>query len=389
MKSLKIAFGVITRNVKVDYPFLNFINNAQTYEHSITSIIFGYKDFVDKNIVAQLNNYCEVMPIHLSEKQGLAEQLSKFSLSETDISALLGTPHLKNYNMVSYGTARNYVLLSAILAGVDILIFFDTDVYPQVLYDEGKRQFHYEEVDFVGEHIKVLNANPKAVATTSDYTGFYIIPHMNFPHLKELLFGVQKEDSFSFISKHNKLALKHSHKKELHPTQKVLGGNLAIDLRKIHYLSPFFSETLIMQDECFLGRGEDTTFGPLINLYGGECIDIDLPIFHNCFGDFPKEPEIGKKQNLDRFFYACMGWIIRNPFYNWLHAEYIHDFPAIDKEKRLEALKIGSFAANDYFKDKRFLMLPKAFEMANEQLEQTKTKFFQLQEAWEKFKKKM
>lgn len=389
MKSLKIAFGVITKNVKVDYPYLNFLKNAQEFDHSITSIIFGYRDSISPKILNTLAEYCKVMPIHLSEKQILAERLSKFSLSENDIEALIGTPYLQSHNMIAYGTARNYVLLEAILSGVDILLFFDTDVYPQILFDEGNSQFHYEDIDFVGEHVKVLNEQPKVVATTSDYTGFYIIPHLHFPHVNDLLYGLQKEDSFTFISKENHLVLKQSHQQNFHPTKKVLGGNLAIDLRKIHYLSPFFSETLILNNECFLGRGEDTTFGPLINLYGGQCMDIDLPIFHNCFGDFPNLPDINQKQNLERFFYACMGWIIRNPFYNWLHSEYIHDFPPIDIYKRYESLIVGSKSAAEYFHDSRFLMLPDAFEEAYEQLPQTKEKFENLQSAWNKLKDKI
>ncbi len=106
------------------------------------------------------------------------------------------------------------------LSGVDIFTFFDTDVYPQILFDEGNSQFHYEDIDFVGEHVKVLNEQPKVVATTSDYTGFYIIPYLHFPHVNDLLFGLQKEDSFTFISQENHLVLKQSHQQNFHSTQK-------------------------------------------------------------------------------------------------------------------------------------------------------------------------
>jgi len=386
MKQLKIAFGVITKNINTISPFINFLNNAQNYGHKISTILMVYKDKIDYKIINKLKNYCALETIQLGKPAFLTDMLKGFNLNDKEIKALVGTPHLNKYNIVSYGTCRNYTLLTAILEGVDILIFFDTDVYPQILYDEGETQFHYEEIDFVGSHIEVLCGNSNVVATTSDYTGYYIIPKMNFPHLEDLLLGLQKETSLKCITQGENLALKQDHERHIHPTQKVLGGNLAIDLSKLNLLTPFFSTTLVKNEECYLGRGEDTLFGPLISKYGGKCIDIDLPIFHNCFGDFPLEPEIMTKKNLDRFFYACTGWLIRNPFYNWLHSEYIHDFPDVNIEDRFKALEIGSKAASNTFNDSRFDLLPDFFINSYKQLDKTKDDFFTLINAWEKLR---
>ncbi len=386
MKQLKIAFGVITRNINSITPFINFLNNAQTYGHNISSIMLIYKDIINNETIRELNKYCPVDAIKLGKSAYLQKKLKGFNLSNEEIQSLICTPCIEKYNMVSYGTCRNYTLLTAILKGVDILIFFDTDVYPQILYEEGDAQFHYEEIDFVGSHLKILSNNSDVVATTSDYTGYYIIPKMNFPHLDDLLFGLQKETSLQCITHGENLVLKHNHKKHIHQTQKILGGNLAIDLSKLHLLTPFFSTTLVHNGECFLGRGEDTLFGPLITKYGGKCIDIDLPIFHNCFGDFPLEPEIMKKKNLDRFFYACTGWLIRNPFYNWLHSEFIQDFPIVDIEKRYKSLEIGCKAAAKNFDDSRFYQLPDFFRKSYNQLAKTKEEFFSLINAWEKLR---
>ncbi len=144
-----------------------------------------------------------------------------------------------------------------------------------------------------------------------------------------------------------------------------------------------------MNNECFLGRGEDTLFGPLITRYGGMCIDIDLPIFHNTFGDFPNIPTFDNINNVNRFFYACMGWIIRNPFYNWFHSDFLKECKPIDKENRYESLKIGAQAAAKYFNDKRFLMLPDAFNLAYQNLPNYIDKFYRLVDAWDKFKTKI
>ncbi len=385
---MKVSFGVISRFINKTSPFINFIKNAKDYNHNISLFIMGYKDYVDKNVLRELERYCPINELRIGS-DNLKRELSKVGLSTNEIESLIGTPFLKKYNMVSYGTSRNYVMIDAVLNEVDVLLFFDTDVYPQILFEDEKHGYRFKEIDFVGSHIKVLSSSPHIVVTTSDYSGYFIIPKMNFPHLDNLLYGLQKEDSFDIISKENKLVIRKQENAKLRKTKKVLGGNLAIDLRKLDMLAPFYSNCLTMNDECFLGRGEDTLFGPLITRYGGMCIDIDLPIFHNTFGDFPNEPTFDNKNNIDRFFYACMGWIIRNPFYNWFHSDFIKDSEKIDKEKRFEALVKGSKMAAKYFNDKRFLMLPDAFKAAYNKLPEYIDRFYRLVDAWEKFKNKI
>ncbi|MCD4817298.1 MAG: hypothetical protein K8S23_01240 [Candidatus Cloacimonetes bacterium] len=112
MKQLKIAFGVITRNINSITPFINFLNNAQNYGHSIASIMLIYKDIVDNEITKKLNKYCPVDAIQLGKSTFLPKQLKSFNFNEEEIKALICTPCLEKYNMVSYGTCRNYTLLN-------------------------------------------------------------------------------------------------------------------------------------------------------------------------------------------------------------------------------------------------------------------------------------
>ena len=97
--------------------------------------------------------------------------------------------------------------------------------------------------------------------------------------------------------------------------------------------------------------------------------------------------EISKQKNLDRFYYACMGWVIRNPFLNWLREKYAISTEDINIEKRYESLLIGSKSAAEYFKDERFLKLPETFQLSYQKLESDIKQFEELMSAWKKLRR--
>ncbi len=382
----KISFGIITRSLTKLSPIKDFLENAQKYGHTINHLIIGYNSYVDPKIINQLKSYCQITTVQRGNSPYLVESMKKIGLTGNEIETIIGTPHLKKYGMVAYGTSRNYVLLTAIFKEIDFLMYFDSDIYPKILVGQENGEYFFQEIDFVGNHLKFLRTTNDIVVTSSDYTGYYIIPKMNFPYLRELLFGLQKEDRFYYINSVDTPVVRNCCLKNIFNTNKILGGNQAIDLRKFALIPPFYSTTLVMDDECFLGRGEDTLFGPIIYSFDGRCVDIDLLIFHDCFGDFPNKPDISIKKNLDRFYYACMGWIIRNPFFNWIRKEYFDEAEKIDYKERLEALKIGSKSAAEYFSDERFLKMPEAFKKAYGKLPQDIKHFHKLINAWNKMK---
>ena len=47
-------------------------------------------------------------------------------------------------------------------------------------------------------------------------------------------------------------------------------------------------------------------------------LDIQTPIFHDTYGDYPKIPDLQNNSSVrDRLYYACTGWIGRNVFFRW------------------------------------------------------------------------
>lgn len=384
MEEGKIFFGIITRSLTSASPIVDFLDNAQKFGHTVSALLICYMTHYDAEVLKELESRTTVILIKRGNPAVLRNLLKHHGIKQKEVQELIFTPHLKKYNRVAYGTSRNMVLLTALLMGGHYLFFFDTDIYPQILtrFDCATQDADFTEVDFIGNHLQFLQARNDIVVTTSDYTGYYIVPQMSFPGMRDLLIGVQKEDRYNYITSVRSPVTQDYYNKDIFNTSKILGGNLAINLSKPSYLSPFYSQTMVIEDECYLGRGEDTLFGPLIQCAGGRCIDIDLKVFHNCFGDFPLHPDIRIRKNRDRFFYACMGWIIRNPFYNWLHGSYLMDMPKIDHHCRYIPLLRGAMAAAEYFEDDRFLILPLAFNKAYETLPQWIAQFERLINVW-------
>lgn len=378
------AFGIITRNLFDLEPYITFLKNAKENGHKVEHLIIAYEGAINPAILAELESRCQVTLIKRGDSPVLNSFLFELGLTDEEINSILGTPFNEKYKMIAYGTSRNYVLIAALMLGVNYLMFFDTDVYPKILTQTKEKKYNFINIDFVGSHLKFLKEKDVCL-TTSDYTGYYIIPKINFPNLKELLLGVQKEGMYENVSTIDSPVSKQDHSKDIVETLKALGGNMALDLSRIDILPPFFSTTLILDDECFLGRGEDTLFGPEVHGLG-RCIDIDLFIFHNCFGDFPNKPAITVQKNLDRFFYACMGWVIRNPFLNWIREKHSITFEEMDIDTRYESLVIGSRSAAEYFNDKRFLKLPRAFELSYKKLDDDIKKYEELMQTWNKIK---
>ena len=384
MKNESKAFGIITKSLYQLDPIESFIGNAKKYGHKVEHLIISYEDEVDPSVLTTLQKECHVTLVKRGNALILDSFLLELGLTKNEIRTILGTPFKEKYGMVAYGTSRNYVLIAALMLGVNYLYFFDTDIYPKILTEFHDGKHNFINIDFVGSHSKYLREKD-VILTSSDYTGYYIIPKMNFPYLMELLRGVQKEDRFYYISSVDTPVTRNTHSTNIFDTQKALGGNMALDLSKIDVIPPFFSTTLILDDECFLGRGEDTLFGPEVHGLG-RCVDIDLLLFHNCFGDFPDKPEISKQKNLDRFYYACMGWVIRNPFLNWIKDKYALAAEEINIEQRYESLLKGSGSAAEYFNDERFLKLPKAFELSYQKLNDDIKHYKDLMSAWKKLR---
>ena len=384
---MNVSLGIITKHFNTLEPIDEFLDNALKYSHKIYSVIIVYSHSCDFRLIESLEEKVKVFLVKINDAPQIKQQLIKIGVSQESVNILHNCPTLKKYGVVPYGLNRNYVVMQALLTDSEGLVFIDTDVYPKVLVKENDK-VKEKEIDFFGRHLEYLKKE-EVIITTSDYSGYYIIPPMKFKRMKELFIGLQKEDAYKFLiesDKHKCLNLDNDKNRKVFETNKILGGNVAIKLSAFMELPPFFSIVYNINGERLLSRGEDTLLGVKLREINKKCIDIDTKIFHNTFGNYPEVPDIKKYNSIkDRFYYTCLGWIGRNSFLNWLKGEDIEEI----KNRQKENIIIGSKAIASYLNDERFLILPEALEISYCNLENVIEEYEKTLKSWNEFINKM
>ncbi len=381
---MNISFGMITKEIQSAEPLDDFLDNAKRFGHEIYSVVIAHTGVANPDAVRELEKRVPVQLVQINQADEMCSTLEEIGMSKQSIETLVTCKHLNDSGLVGYGKNRNNVVMKAMLTGSDILIFVDTDVYPKLLVDTINGVVKHE-IDFVGEHMKYLSMD-SVMITTSDYSGYYIIPPMKFSGMEMLYRGLQKEGVCDFLQagmRHHCFVPANYPDRKPFQTNKILGGNVAIKLSIFEHMLPFFSSVYSFDGKKYLTRGEDTLLGLELERSDTlKCMDIDLRIFHNTYGSYPQVPDILTDDGIrDRFFYACMGWIGRNPFLNWLMKK---DVEGIYKAQR-QALEIGAQAAAAHLGDERFLELPRALDASYAHLDDMIMEYKKMAKSWTEF----
>jgi hypothetical protein len=383
---MKIALGLTVRNLNENVNILNFLENAKKYNHTIDEVIIVYSGSYDEDLADKIEEYTQLKLLKINHCHELTYRLKENGLDEDLIKDLIYSDIYDEHGLIPYGKNRHNVLIQAIVDKMDVLFFVDDDVKPSVLIENGTRILEVE-IDFFSEHLNYLEGD--VYVTSSDYSGYYIVPPMRFKNMEYLIRGLQKGAMFnkSFVYEHGYLTVDKFENRSVSKTDKVLGGNLAMRLEIFNDILPFFSSVYEVRGKHYLTRGEDTLLGlDINNIEDKFFLDIDVKIFHDTFDDFPTAPCIMKDQSVkDRFFYACMGWIGRNPFLNWLLERNLEEY----YERTRKALVIGAPAIAEHLDDRRFYLLPEALDQAYLNLDKMIVKYYKLRNNWREFMKYM
>ena len=379
---MKVALGMIIRSLDSEMELMGFIDNAEKYGHKIDCVIVAYTHQHDPKVEHSIREKVPFYAVDIKNPYFCKEQMRRRGISNATEKLLLECPVDVKGGLVPYGYNRNIVVMEAILRGMDTLFFVDSDIYPKVL-KRAPEGLVLEDVDFFGEHLKYLNSGSEV--TTGEYSGYNILPPAFFEGMDNLLAGVQKSEMLEYwqtSETHRSLVIQPD-EIVAKPCKKVLGGNMAIRLSSFAKLPPFFSSFYYYDGELFLCRGEDTMLGLEIGKSGVVCTDIGLNPLHDTYKDYPDEPNLrGDPAAQNRFYYACTGWVGRNPLLNHLLGNDLVE----TREYQRNCLENGLRALAGYTANPRFYGVLRNFDVSWDNLGRYINEFERFSEAWENFK---
>ena len=380
-----MALGMITRSLDSDTELMNFIENAEKYGHRLDCVIVAYMHRLDPSVEERIRKKLPLFAIDIKDPWYGYEQFRRRGISEKATRVLLDCPVDTKYGLMSYGYKRTMVVIEAILRGIDILFFVDSDVYPTVMKKTPDGPA-LEEADFFGAHLEYLRSGSQV--TTGEYSGYNILPVASFDGMEDLLAGLQKADMLDYWQTsvaHRGLTFQKD-EREPKPCKKILGGNVAIEISAFAKLPPFFSSHYIYRDEIFLCRGEDTVLGLGISTNGIVCTDIDLNPMHDTYKNYPSEPDLrGDPGAQKRFYYACTGWVGRNPFLNYI----LGNDPQAARECQRGRLELGLEALAGYTANPIFHSVLGNFDVSWGSLGRYISEYERVLEAWGEFKERI
>ncbi|MCL2125801.1 MAG: hypothetical protein FWH33_07415 [Oscillospiraceae bacterium] len=372
---------MIIKNINTDDDIMRFVENAEKYGHELDCVIVAYTQELNPRAAAAISKKARFYAIDIKNPEYCIEQFRSRGISADAKHTLLDCPVDTARGLVPYGFKRTAVTIEAILRGVDVLFFVDNDVYPSVLKKTPVGSVT-EDVDFFGAHLDSIKAG--ALITTGEYSGYNILPPASFDGMDDLLHGVQKIEMLDYWQSseaHRCLAVQPE-KRVPTPCTKILGGNTAITLSAFSKLPPFFSSYYIVGDELYLNRGEDTVLGLSIAKNATQCIDIGLNPLHDTYKNFPAEPDLRNDLSAqDRFYYACTGWVGRNPFMNHVKGEDLKEVRSFQRERLIRGLD----ALSAYTSNPKFNSIIDNFDTSWDSLSRYVSEYENVLRAWEEF----
>ena len=378
---MKIALGMIIRSLESEMELMGFVENAKKYGHDLDCVIVAYTHQHNPKTEQSINEKIPLYTVDIKNPHFCKAKMRRLGIPESIIRDLLECPVDTTGGLVPYGFNRTIVVIEAILRGIDILFFIDSDIHPKVL-KRTPDGFNLEDIDFFNAHLNHLNNG--SLVTTGEYSGYNILPPASFEGMEDLLVGVNKAEMLEYwqTSMTHRSLVVQPDVIEAKPCKKVLGGNMAIKLSAFANLPPFFSSHYFFGGEMFLCRGEDTMLGLAIANTGTVCTDIGINPLHDTYKDYPAEPNLRDDPlTQERFYYACTGWVGRNPLLNYMLGNDIKT----TRENQREHLERGLRALAGYTSNPRYYSVLRNFDASWDNLGRYINEYERISESWYNF----
>jgi hypothetical protein len=115
---------------------------------------------------------------------------------------------------------------------------------------------------------------------------------------------------------------------------------------------------------------------------GTVCTDIGFNPLHDTYKGYPAEPDLQKDPAVqERFYYACTGWVGRNPFLNYMLGNDLQS----TKELQRGSLERGLRALAGFTSNPRYNGVLRNFETSWDNLGRYISEYEQVMDAWREF----
>jgi len=130
---MKIALGMIIRSLDSEMELMSFIDNAKKHGHKLDCVIVAYTHQHDPRVEHSINEKVPFYAVDIKNPHYCMEQMHRRGIDASAIKTLLECPVDTRGGMVPYGYNRTIVVIEAILRGMDVLFFVDSDISPAVI----------------------------------------------------------------------------------------------------------------------------------------------------------------------------------------------------------------------------------------------------------------
>ena len=102
---MKIAIGMIVRNLISVHPLTDFLDNAEKYDHPIERVIVVYSHEADSEAIQELQRKAKVSLIRLQNYERAHMVLKQLGVRFSSIQQLLFCPLIDTHGLIPYVTA--------------------------------------------------------------------------------------------------------------------------------------------------------------------------------------------------------------------------------------------------------------------------------------------
>ena len=285
--SAKFAIGGFVREFISPEPWLTMLDEAETKGHKIDMLLIAYQKSFDANSVKKLSEKVNLVLINAEGDEDLINRLSSIGVDSQFITNLC--EFKDSEKQITEAIALNQIILYALTEGMGYLLTI-TDGFN-----------FYSGVDFIEIMRKPL-AQADVIATTA-------IPYrQDIEKILQVLQPQQLIDTF-FLRDYSRFIGKvlmpdENIFKLLQPAKIAEYGNMLLNLNKITWLPPFFSQTYLWQNDKCVCTGAFENF--IMHAQGRNLEILEVPI--------PSSITIAHKWSK---WYSMLSIASRIPFFVW------------------------------------------------------------------------